>query len=104
MTKEKLIHVVIMVSILGMVLVLQLIFPFVAFPPIGVAIELLYLYFKIENPDLIVAKELEEVKEDIERSNQAKTDFLSKIIPQFRKFFKNRPKVTLEHMNQFLNG
>ena len=84
MTKEKLIHVVIMVSILGMVLVLQLIFPFVAFPPIGVAIELLYLYFKIENPDLIVAKELEEVKEDIERSNQAKTDFLSNMSHEIR--------------------
>lgn len=84
MTKEKLIHVVIMVSILGMVLVLQLIFPFVAFPPIGIAIELLYLYFKIENPDLIVAKELEEVKEDIERSNQAKTDFLSNMSHEIR--------------------
>ena len=38
----------------------------------------------------------------IEKIQKAKTDFLSKIIPQFRKFFKNRPKVTLEHMNQFL--
>jgi len=37
-----------------------------------------------------------------EKIQNAKINFLSKIIPQFRKFFKNRPKVTLEHMNQFL--
>ena len=38
----------------------------------------------------------------IEKIQNVKINFLSKIIPQIRKFFKNRPKVTLEHMNQFL--
>ena len=38
----------------------------------------------------------------IEKIQNAKINFLSKIIPQFRKFFKYRPKVTLDHMNQFL--
>ena len=84
MTKDKLNYVLLMVTILVAVLVLQLVFPYVAFPPIGVVIELLYLYFKIENPDLIVAKELEKVNAEIERSNQAKTDFLSNMSHEIR--------------------
>ena len=38
----------------------------------------------------------------IEKIQNAKINFLSKIIPQIRKFFKKRPEVTLGHMNQFL--
>ena len=38
----------------------------------------------------------------IEKIQNAKINFLNKIIPQIRKFFKNRPIVTLEHMKQFL--
>jgi len=37
-----------------------------------------------------------------EKIQNAKINFLSKIIPQFRKFFKNRPKATLEQMDKFL--
>ena len=38
----------------------------------------------------------------IEKIQNAKNNFLSKILPQIRKFFKNRSKATLEQLNQFL--
>ena len=43
-----------------------------------------FLYFNIENPDLKIIKELETVKEDIERSNRAKSDFLSNMSHEIR--------------------
>ena len=43
-----------------------------------------FLYFNIENPDLKIIKELETVKDDIERSNRAKSDFLSNMSHEIR--------------------
>lgn len=54
---------------------LQIAFPYVAISAIGAAVQMFFLYFNIENPDLKIIKELETVKDDIERSNRAKSDF-----------------------------
>lgn len=43
-----------------------------------------FLYFNIENPDLKIIRELEIIKDDIERSNKAKSDFLSNMSHEIR--------------------
>ena len=63
---------------------LQIAFPYVAISAIGVAVQMFFLYFNIENPDLKIIKELETVKDDIERSNRAKSDFLSNMSHEIR--------------------
>lgn len=62
---------------LTLVLVLQVMFPEIAFEAVGASIQMFFLYFNIENPDIKNVKELENVKDEIERSNKAKSDFLS---------------------------
>lgn len=62
---------------LALVVTLQIMFPEIAFEAIGAAIQMFFLYFNIENPDIKNVYELEVVKDDIERSNKAKSDFLS---------------------------
>ncbi len=62
---------------LAIIIALQIMFPEIAFEAIGAAIQMFFLYFNIENPDIKNVKELETVKDDIERSNKAKSDFLS---------------------------
>ena len=63
---------------------LQIAFPNIAISAIGAAVQMFFLYFNIENPDLKIIKELETVKEDIERSNRAKSDFLSNMSHEIR--------------------
>lgn len=62
---------------LTIILVLQVIFPLFAFEAVGASIQMFFLYFNIENPDIKNVKELEIVKDEIEKSNKAKSDFLS---------------------------
>ncbi len=82
--KDKITHVIVMSLLLVSITVFQVSFKFIAFPPIFLSILIYYLYFKIENPDLINAVKLEEVKQKIEQSNQAKTDFLSNMSHEIR--------------------
>ena len=65
------------IVILVVVFFIQLAFVYIAVLAIGVAIQLYLLYFNIENPDLFMIEELEEINTNIDRSNRAKTDFLS---------------------------
>ena len=76
-TKSKINIIVFMIVLLILIISAQMVFQYISFVPMGIAILIYNLYFRIENPDLINAKKLEEVKERIEKSNQAKTDFLS---------------------------
>ena len=57
--------------------VFQGIFPYVSFSPLAFTFFLYLIYFLNENPDLRIIKEINNSQEDIEKSNQAKTDFLS---------------------------
>ena len=82
-TRKKVSIVLMMVDMI-VVFALQLVFPKVAILGLGIAIEMYFLYFYIENPDLIVIAELEKVKKDIERSNRAKSDFLSNMSHEIR--------------------
>ena len=64
--------------------ILQLSFPYVAIEAIGAVIQMYFLYFNVENPDLKIISELEIVKNDIERSSKAKSDFLSNMSHEIR--------------------
>lgn len=65
------------VILLTIVLMIQILFKEIAFEAMGAAIQMFYLYFNIENPDIKNVQELEEVKEEIDKSSKTKSDFLS---------------------------
>lgn len=74
----------IMIIELAIIFALQITLPTIAFSAIGAALQMFFLYFNIENPDLKIIKDIETVKEDIERSSKAKTDFLSNMSHEIR--------------------
>lgn len=59
------------------VVLLQLLFKEIAFEAVGTSLQMFFLYFNIENPDIRNVQELEGIKEEIDKSNKTKTDFLS---------------------------
>ena len=75
---------VILVVEMIIILIFQFIFPRAAVLGLGIALQMYFLYFYIENPDLYVISELEELKNNIERSNKAKSDFLSNMSHEIR--------------------
>ena len=62
----------------------QLALPSIAFYGICAALHLFLLYFFVENPDLERAEELTKLKGSVERSNRAKSDFLSNMSHEIR--------------------
>ena len=73
------------VIVIGTIIIsFQFIDKTISFYPIGLTILLYVLYFIVENPDLYVIKELEKVKNEIEKANKAKTDFLSNMSHEIR--------------------
>ena len=66
------------------ILLLQIKFINIAVIAIGITVQMYFLYFNIENPDLFMIDELEKVKDDIEKSNMAKSDFLSNMSHEIR--------------------
>ena len=51
---------------------------------LGAGLQLYFLYFYIENPDLMMVNDLEKLKIDIEKSSLAKSDFLSNMSHEIR--------------------
>ena len=82
--KRKIFSIWFMIIELVIVFIFQFCFPTIAFFAIGSAFQMYFLYFSIENPDLKIIKELEELKSDIEKSNKAKSDFLSNMSHEIR--------------------
>ena len=56
--------------------IIQILIPNFAFLGLGLYLSIMLLYFFIENVDLIIAEELVVVKKNIEKSSNAKLDFL----------------------------
>ena len=48
------------------------------------AIQIYFLYFMVENPDIMLRREIENLKSGIDKSNKAKTDFLSNMSHEIR--------------------
>ena len=83
-TSRKKLSVAIMLLELAILFIFQLIYPSISMSAIGAAIQIYFLYFSIENPDLKIIAELENIKSDINKSNRAKTDFLSNMSHEIR--------------------
>ena len=83
-TKRKKMAMIIMTIEMVVILVFQVIFPHAAVLGLGIALEMYFLYFYIENPDLYVISELSDVKDKIEKANKAKSDFLSNMSHEIR--------------------
>lgn len=83
-TARKKISTIIMIIEMIIIFNLQLMFPKIAFMGLGSALQMFFLYFNIENPDLAIISELETVRDDIEKSNRAKSDFLSNMSHEIR--------------------
>ena len=66
------------------VFVFQLLYPTISIAAIGIALEIYFLYFNIENPDIELITEIENAKEEIDKSSRAKTDFLSNMSHEIR--------------------
>ena len=82
--KRKRLAIWIMLVELLVIFALQVLFKYIAFLEIGATIQMFFLYFNIENPDLAMIKELEKVNSDIDRSSKAKSDFLSNMSHEIR--------------------
>lgn len=65
-------------------LVLQVMFNDISVYVICCSLQVFFLYFIIENPDIHLAREIEGLKEDIDKSNKSKTDFLSNMSHEIR--------------------
>ena len=81
---RKKISIFFMILELSVIFVLQISFPYIAMAAIGHVIQMFFLYFIIENPDLKIIRELEVAKNDIERSNRVKSEFLSNMSHEIR--------------------
>ena len=63
---------------------LQIIYPKILFIGMGTSLQLFFVYFLIENPDLRLIEELDTLKYTIDRSSKAKSDFLSNMSHEIR--------------------
>ena len=64
--------------------VLQIVFPRTMLFGLAFGLGMYFLYFYIENPDLLMVASLEDSRKEIEKSNLAKTDFLSNMSHEIR--------------------
>ncbi len=78
-------NAVIIVLVEMIIIVLfQAVFQRTAVFGLGAGLQLYFLYFYIENPDLMMVNDLEKLKVDIEKSSLAKSDFLSNMSHEIR--------------------
>ena len=73
---KKFIYIIIAISLTSSTMILQLLIPTFAILGPGLFLYIMMAYFFIENVDLIIAEELVLVKRNIEKSSNAKLDFL----------------------------
>lgn len=82
--KEKIRNVILVPVTLGIFLIFQLIYPTIIIMGLGYVVQIVLMYFMIENPDLKLIKKIDELKTSVERSSKAKSDFLSNMSHEIR--------------------
>ncbi len=82
MRRKVAISLIMMVMLV--MLVLQIMFNNVSVYTICCSLQVFFLYFIIENPDIHLAREIENLKLNIDKSNKSKTDFLSNMSHEIR--------------------
>ena len=76
--------IIAMIIEIHIALVFQIIYPTISISAIAIALQIYFLYFNVENPDLELISEIETAKNQIDRSSKAKTDFLSNMSHEIR--------------------
>ena len=74
--RNKIIFLLVSLGALGTTVISQMIFDEFAVIGLGSYVCILLIYFLIENADLLIAEELKQLQNNIERSSNAKLDFL----------------------------
>lgn len=82
-TRRK-VAVCLVLGFLAAFLILQILFQDICIYVIVCSLQIFFLYFITENPEIQLAKEIDKLKQDIEKSNRAKTDFLSNMSHEIR--------------------
>ena len=78
------IAITLIMFVMLVMLVLQVMFNNISVYVICCSLQVFFLYFIIENPDIHLAREIEGLKADIDKSNKSKTDFLSNMSHEIR--------------------
>ena len=78
------IAITLIMFVMLVMLILQILFNDISVYVICCSLQVFFLYFIIENPDIHLAREIESLKEDIDKSNKSKTDFLSNMSHEIR--------------------
>ena len=73
---NKIVSMLVVIGGVSISAIIQIIIPTFAFLGLGMYLAIMLMYFLIENVDLIIAEELIVVKRGIEKSSNAKLDFL----------------------------
>ena len=81
--KKRIVISLIMLVML-ILLVVQILVNQVCVYVISCSLQVFFLYFVLENPDIHLADEIDDLKSDIDKSNSSKTDFLSNMSHEIR--------------------
>lgn len=82
--KRRKVAISLVFFVLIVVLGLQMMYEDICLYVLGTSLHVFFLYFIIENPDIQMTNEIEALKADVDRSNRAKTDFLSNMSHEIR--------------------
>lgn len=75
-TKKDIIMIITVISAIGVTTIIQFFIPTYAMLGIGKYLAIMFLFFLVENADMIIADELKVLQKNIEKSSNAKLDFL----------------------------
>ncbi len=96
--KEKMVIVISLVLTLAL-MSMQVLIPSISIIPLGFGLEMYYLYFSTENPDLILIEESENAKKMIDTSAREKTKILSGIAYEINEPMQTISKITNDLKN-----
>ncbi len=96
--KEKLVIIISLVLTLTL-MSMQVLIPSISVIPLGFGLEMYYLYFSTENPDLVLIEESENAKKTIDASNREKTKILSGIAYEINEPMQTISKITNDLKN-----